>query len=397
MTTSELAEVDEFATWDRIVVTRAVDESGDVVWKTATGSARPAVRREAALLSRLRQRGLVEAIELREQDDRSVLVTVDAGRTTLADPSHLTQDELLRALRRAIRATRDLHAAGWAHGAIRAEHVVTGPRGRARLCSLGSASPLDERTTALDGEAALALVDHVATLLPADATRQARWRWQRRRRHLHAVATSHRAAPGAPDLGALLVDLDRIASPGRRPARTRQPVLAVSALTCVCVAAAVAATALLGGGARAVATPGQPVVTSAPCGSWPVPGTDVDGDGCGDLVRIDANRLVIDDRTYRVGVDGDRVAVADWDCDGLSTALLLRPSTGELYDFPIWATDGGPTDGHLIATVPGAVDVSATPRRIPGTPDSVSCDRVEVALPDGTEVDPVPPTPRDPP
>jgi hypothetical protein len=144
------------------------------------------------------------------------------------------------------------------------------------------------------------------------------------------------------------------------------------------------------------ATPPRPNPAPA-CPTSSGPTRDVDGDGCGDRVRVESNLLVVDDTTYRLGVDGDHVTVADWDCDGDVTALLLRPSTGELYDFPVWATDDDPTDGRLLATVPGATELSATPLLVPGTPGSRSCDHVTVAPPDGTEIERVPPTPEDPP
>lgn len=83
-------------------------------------------------------------------------------------------------------------------------------------------------------------------------------------------------------------------------------------------------------------------------------------------------------RTYQVGRAGDRVSVADWDCDGAASAGLVRPSTGEVFLF-----DGWP--------VTGAVSISARAQmagahHLEGTPPGAGCHPPEVRLDDGTLV-----------
>jgi hypothetical protein len=61
--------------------------------------------------------------------------------------------------------------------------------------------------------------------------------------------------------------------------------------------------------------------------------------GCGPIT-IDGSTVTVGDRRYEVGQPGDLVVAGDWDCDGLPTPALLRPSSGEVFVFPAWASDG---------------------------------------------------------
>ena len=48
---------------------------------------------------------------------------------------------------------------------------------------------------------------------------------------------------------------------------------------------------------------------------------------------------MVDGQRYVVGVDGDMVAVADWDCAGELRAAVLRPTTGEVRVFAPFTAD----------------------------------------------------------
>lgn len=110
---------------------------------------------------------------------------------------------------------------------------------------------------------------------------------------------------------------------------------------------------------------------------------DVDGDGCLERFSIDGNVIADGVHRWRVGREGDRVALADWDCDGTATPALLRTRTGELFVFPGWARRGEPLEVTPITTVTGAALVSAGP----GTP----CPTLVVTRADGsTQAVPVP-------
>jgi hypothetical protein len=80
--------------------------------------------------------------------------------------------------------------------------------------------------------------------------------------------------------------------------------------------------------------------------------------------------------------------VGDWNCDGQATVLLLRPSTGELFEFSNWATPEEVAESQLVSTVEQAVDLRSQP--LPPSPatNKRSCDRVVVTLLDGSLVDP---------
>lgn len=96
---------------------------------------------------------------------------------------------------------------------------------------------------------------------------------------------------------------------------------------------------------------GSPVTPTAPSGA--------DGE---------APRLVHDGVTYAIGQPGDRVVIADWDCDGEPTPGLLRPATGEIFLFPGWATDDEPISVRAVAVVEGATALREPPAPAPDAP-----------------------------
>ena len=60
---------------------------------------------------------------------------------------------------------------------------------------------------------------------------------------------------------------------------------------------------------------------------------DVDGDGCGDDVRIEHDVVVAGFTRYRVGRVGDPGGDRRLDCDGTSTIAVLRPEDGTVHVF----------------------------------------------------------------
>jgi hypothetical protein len=155
------------------------------------------------------------------------------------------------------------------------------------------------------------------------------------------------------------------------------PLLALPRVTGRSVAAAAAAVvgiALLAGGGRVLVggRPPGPSLTAAtvptstappvaPCGR-PVGGpvADVDGDGCADPVRLEGAGVVeVSHVRFAVGEPGDEVVVGDWDCDGLATPAVVRPSTGELFVFTAWAPEGEEVTVQPVAVVPEGASVEA--------------------------------------
>jgi hypothetical protein len=71
---------------------------------------------------------------------------------------------------------------------------------------------------------------------------------------------------------------------------------------------------------------------------------DLDRDGCAESVRWISSRgeMTVDGHppsTWFLGRPGDQLVLGDWDCDGLVTPGLHRPSTGESFRFDDWPTD----------------------------------------------------------
>jgi hypothetical protein len=79
-----------------------------------------------------------------------------------------------------------------------------------------------------------------------------------------------------------------------------------------------------------------------------------------------------------VGGAADLAAVADWDCDGRATAAVVRPTTGEVWVYDRWASDGEQVTARPGPTAPGAVAARAVPDPGPG-----SCERLEVTTAEG--------------
>ena len=64
-------------------------------------------------------------------------------------------------------------------------------------------------------------------------------------------------------------------------------------------------------------------------------------------------------RSYAIGVRGDLVALGDWDCDGVSTPAIVRPSTGSVALFNDWPAAGQTLSMTVRWRVDSPVDVLA--------------------------------------
>ena len=393
---------------------RIGDES--VLRKSARGGQRAALRREAEVLRALGGHGVVRLIELADGADVTELVLVDTGgpslAAALADPATDSRSAL-RLVADACDAVSRLHEQGWAHGDLRADHVLLTRRHHIRLCSLGDAVTLDTEPDA--GRA-----DRVALLRIADDwTRSAGTDGSPMSSRIRSRVLARRThrLPDDPDprlLGRILrrTAATGLAVPSRdrirrsRPFRSGRRVrrVAVPAVTII-LAAGMAWFALpsqgadpgpggsdSGGGtahttqmstttistgptttAPTTTGPSSATTTVAPGAAPPAPETaaasgcravdrsrpDVDGDGCGDDVRIEHDVVVAGGHRYRVGQVGDLAAIGDWDCDGTSTIAVLRPEDGTVHVFDRWALDGRPAQAATWGRVDGAASIAA--------------------------------------
>ncbi|MSX75270.1 MAG: hypothetical protein F2744_06355, partial [Actinobacteria bacterium] len=89
-----------------------------ILVKSATGRERSRLRHEAEVLGLLHLSAVVDMLELKEEDDQTLLLLLDNGPRTLLWPLDMTGEELLRALQRCCTAVEQLHEAGWSHGSL---------------------------------------------------------------------------------------------------------------------------------------------------------------------------------------------------------------------------------------------------------------------------------------
>ena len=183
----------------------------DLVAKSVRGRARSHLRREAEVLGHLEGVPVVELVALRDNDDRTDLVTVDAGAHDLSNPVGLRPALLLTSIAEAADALDQLHRAGWVHGAFCGEHIVVDHGGRATLCSLGSAVPhaAGEHGVADDLEQLRRLIDRLASRRdPTWTSAELRW-WRRRSRRLvRVLARSGSWTADAAQIAAITRSLD---------------------------------------------------------------------------------------------------------------------------------------------------------------------------------------------
>jgi len=367
---------------------RRVEVAGRrLVAKSATGRRRSELRREAELLDHLQHRHVIDLTVLRESDDRTDMITDDAGDHTLSDTAALCPEFFFAALTATAEAVAELHEAGWSHGALCAEHVVVDDVGGVTLCSLGTASMHGaDDTAATDDLLQLrAVIDAGLRHHDDDWSHAERGRWRRLSRRARRRIDERRSCSNGETLTAraLTESLRTVGAPSSPPTpaprRVRSPVrLTRTPATLVTAAAAVGVAALLwattsspAGVASAQPSPepsgiSQPPEPSEPTdppqpteptqpGEPPQPGVEE--------VSVTGNDVRTGSVTFRAGTDGDRLAVVDPDCTGTARVMLLRPSTGEVFEFSEWATTGRPARARLHSVHPGAVDLEAIDTR----------------------------------
>ena len=418
-----------------------------VVLKRSTGRLRSRARAEADVLGRLAAAPVVELVARRETDESTDLVLVDAGDTDLAEQlesGDLDADALCGVLAAAARAVAELHELGWSHGAVCAEHVVVGQGGTVRLCSLGSARPSVSGgpEIAEDRRQLLALVAGCTTAserwVAAPRDRRRRNRGLRRLRRLVAefgrsptppaaaqladrldatcaetrrtvLATVAGRRPGAARLGPTRPEVESatrlrtLRLPARRPlverssTRGRRLIAGTAAgLVAVGVAAwavrppppdptADASTVAPSDAASDI----RPLATRCPdpadsASEATAVTVDLDGDGCPESVSVDGRTVQVASTQFELGAAGDLAGVTDDGCDGSGKLVLLRPSTGELFEFAELAGPDSPVEGRLRGVVPGAVAL----RPPDTTPGSRACGELHLVGVDGVDLGP---------
>ncbi|MDP8988244.1 MAG: hypothetical protein M3N11_07860, partial [Actinomycetota bacterium] len=143
----------------------------------------------------------------------------------------------------------------------------------------------------------------------------------------------------------------------------------------------------------AATTVPPPPTTEAPVRVFPrpecppaaPPAADVDGDGCPDRVEVSDGVVAAAGARWQVGAPDDLIVVGDWDCDGLATPAVVRPSSGQVWTFPRWAEDGDGVVAEPVEVVPTPV-AEATVVRGSGSSGTGRCDGIEVTASGGRRV-----------
>ena len=97
-----------------------------------------------------------------------------AGRSLAAAPVGMEEEVVAGVLASVAATLADLHALGWVHGAISAEHLLLDERGRPVLCGFGRSCrpPSRSALTSLAADDVAALIAVMAERLPAHADRR---------------------------------------------------------------------------------------------------------------------------------------------------------------------------------------------------------------------------------
>jgi tRNA A-37 threonylcarbamoyl transferase component Bud32 len=247
---------------------------------------------------------------------------------------------------------------------------------------LGALDQLDEDGTNADWAALAAAPEAVTGPLPVFTAPPDEPRERARIEH---------DAPPPPPPGPNVPLPDRVATDeqrGRLPLARAAALLVVLALGMVGGVAGARAVRPLGSDPVSAADPTTTTTTTAPATSpsdqaattttattasspWPaactIPqptGPDVDGDGCPEEIALDGRTAQVGSVAVQLGQEGDLVVLGDWDCDGVATPALLRPSTGEVFVFPEWRLDA-PVEVEAATVVPDATGIEAGPGGCP--------------------------------
>jgi len=395
-------------------LSEAQDTDGiHVLVKRGSGPAAARLRAEGETLALARHPGVVELISMEDDLDEVTLHVAQVTGRTLLDHPPLNARQLAAVFAEVSQTLADLHALGIAHTNLGAEHIILDRHLHATLCGFGSASRVDGQPTIapaapaekvddatrldvialgrlLDREVARSLDDqlsedrepaiialrHIADLADCATDKNRVVEMHQLARRLHQIAGTVPDDPRPASGGGSTPLLDRLRDGLDGSGR---------AIGGVLVAAAIAATifAVWPNGSSAAHGPGTVTITtqrSATASTTaPVSATDdseerepslvldtrpscepiessaeradVDGDGCDEAWWRVGSVLAVGNERYSLGDPDDLVTLGDWDCDGVATPALVNGSTGDVFLFAAWASDGGSEVAEFVATV----------------------------------------------
>lgn len=376
-------------------LTTAADGTPLVVKTARPGGHAERLRREAKVLLAATHPGVVVLVSATDSvDGESTLTTRYVGGGTAA--AGLPLDDVVTLARSLTATLADLHDSGLVHGRIEADHILVDPEGEAVLCGLADARLADEPgpgplasddvgavgrllawlVEATPGAAAEALRT-VAERAMADGANRPSMRSLATMLQTVALAhgrrpSAHRQVPPPRILPARKGRVRRWRLPARSTLVAGGLALAMTTAAAVLVVAYRNAPSPEEGQPAAARTAAGGPGTSADLSCPPVPtgrAADVDGDGCEEPIQVSAGVVEVAGDRWQIGEPTDLAVVADWDCDGAATPVVIRPATGEVWLFPTWA---GPTEGvvgHAVGRVRDPVDASAVDADGDGCPE----------------------------
>lgn len=376
---------------------RAEERGGEavVVKRAHTAAERRRLSTEAAILGQLRHPGVVE-LASSHRDAADELATIYAGSITLADYSPPSVGAVAAVMAAVAALLADIHSAGIQHGAVSGDHVIVGAGRRPILCSFSRATRVTPEGRRRDAEALVAVMDELLVRCPAPVGRADR----RDSRALQEAVAEWSASDGASaELAAALAALpcahsraeaqasEPPASEDTRTWRDRVPpegedIHTPGLLTrwWPALAAATAAALVTMWSLSRSAPPPPPtaIFTSEPTAEAPsepvfteasactetclscTPGEAIAVGGCGTEFAVIGNLVRVDGTWFEAGAPGDVVRVGDWNCDGMPTPAVLRPTTGDVFVFDSWAgEEGGDLELAPAASARGAVGLAA--------------------------------------
>jgi hypothetical protein len=329
-----------------------------VIEKRATSEAgRERLAHEAVMLRRAAHPGVVHLLGTDDADPPTVLRLRRVGCGDLAAFGPM-EVEAVAGLGAALSTTvADLHDLGITHGAIEPAHVLLDEDHRPLLCSFGRT-----RSGRGDGAAARRQADirALATLLvdrlPATASSNVR-------RVLEGAKKGRRPASARRLAWQLMEAVPDACLPGARPGTSSFSPATMARLTrrhrvALPVVIGLATCLTVGWCALPVAHAGGP----ARCPS---------ADATCRSQALSHGLLTMPGGRYQL-TGADEIAVMGrWGCGPVALPAVLYVTTGEVWVFDRWATEGQAATGRLVGRFVGARDLGVIPGR-------GGCDRLEV-------------------
>lgn len=415
-----------------------VAEGTVVLVKVAEGASAPDLRAEGERLRAAAHPGVVGVLASTGDAERWELRVGHGGRPV--NLLHPVSAEQVAAIAASVATTlADLHDRGIVHGRLATRHVLVGHDASVQLCGFG---PEPAEAAPEDDVAAVGalITELLGTREELEPLPESRWRRRRAwsgvaRRALLSIAdqactepagrrpTARRLAatiaevvPGAtiapsrpaargpaavapamerPQVGLVhappahgphsagpasprSLDVRRFGRAPDRQTGTDAPPASPRAAWRPAVVA-IAGAVLLAAGAWRSLSPGAPEAPTAPPPAADIPCAVLEpGSGACLPVTVEGTSVSVGTATFRVGQPGDHVVVGDWNCDGLATAALRRPSTGEIFVFPHWAAAES-VEVRASLVVPDSVDLRVA---------AGACGPLEVVRADGS-IEPV--------